>query len=105
MRLEECMLSVPTVYPGDTVFWQADVCHAVEKEHNGTNDASVMYIPAVPTCRQNVQYVRAQADNFARGCPPPDFPQGRTEHDYKLYATQKDIHPAGLAAMGLAIKA
>jgi ectoine hydroxylase-related dioxygenase (phytanoyl-CoA dioxygenase family) len=27
------MISVPTVHPGDMVFWQCDVVHAVEKEH------------------------------------------------------------------------
>lgn len=103
MRLDETMVSVPTVHPGDMVFWQADVVHAVEKEHNGKGDSSVMYIPAVPKCPQNDSYVAKQAEGFLKGCPPPDFPQGRTELDYKLHATKEDIgSEMALRAMGLA---
>jgi hypothetical protein len=102
MRLDDTMVSVPKVHPGDMVFWQADVVHAVEKEHNGSGDSSVMYIPAVPKCPQNEDYVKRQAELFLQGCPPPDFPQGRTEIDYKLHATKEDIgSTAGLRAMGL----
>jgi hypothetical protein len=85
------------------VFWQADVVHAVEKEHNGSGDSSVMYIPAVPTCPQNTAYVEKQAALFAKGCPPPDFPQGRTELNYHLHATEKDVEgDVARRAMGLA---
>ena len=97
------MISVPKVYPGDMVFWQADVVHAVEKEHNGKADSSVMYIPAAPVCPQNTDYIQRQAELFNKGCPPPDFPQGRTELDYKLHATAEDIKlPLARRAMGLA---
>jgi peptidase E len=96
------MISVPTVQPGDMVFWQCDVVHAVEKEHTGKGDSSVMYIPAVPSCSQNKEYIAKQAELFKKGCPPPDFPQGRTELDYKLVATEKDlVNPLGRAAMGI----
>jgi hypothetical protein len=97
------MVSVPHVNPGDMVFWQADVVHAVEKEHNGQADSSVMYIPAVPTCPQNEQYVAKQAKAFVEGRPPPDFPQGRTELEYAMHATKEDIKSSlALRAMGLA---
>jgi hypothetical protein len=96
------MISVSTVRPGDMVFWQCDVVHAVEKEHTGKGDSSVMYIPAVPSCPQNEEYVQRQAVLFEKGCPPPDFPQGRTERDYNLSATERDlVNPLGRAAMGL----
>lgn len=98
------MISVPKVNPGDMVFWQADVVHAVEKEHNGTGDSSVMYIPAVPKCPQNEAYIQRQAELFEKGFPPPDFPQGRTEHDYRLHAEQKDLTSSeSRRAMGLAV--
>jgi len=85
------------------VFWQADVVHAVEKEHNGKGDSSVMYIPAVPKCPQNDDYVARQAQAFTEGRPPPDFPQGRTELDYAMHATKEDIRSnLALKAMGLA---
>ena len=103
MRLDDAMVSVPAVHPGDMVFWQADVVHAVEKEHNGKGDSSVMYIPAVPKCPQNDEYVAKQAASFLKGCPPPDFPQGRTELGYKLHATRDDLTTSDAQrAMGLA---
>ena len=96
------MISVPTVQPGDMVFWHCDVVHAVEKEHNGKGDSSVMYIPAMPSCAQNVDYVARQRHNFELGQPPPDFPQGRTELDYKLIGRPEDITGnAARASMGL----
>lgn len=102
MRLDDTMVSVPKVHPGDMVFWQADVVHAVEKEHNGPGDSSVMYIPAVPTCPQNTEYVARQAELFVKGCPPPDFPQGRTELEYKLHAKPEDVKlELARRAMGL----
>ncbi|WVQ70477.1 uncharacterized protein L199_008704 [Kwoniella botswanensis] len=103
MNLEQTMVSVPAVHPGDMVFWQCDVVHAVEKEHIGKEDSSVMYIPAVPDCPQNAEYIKEQLQLFLRGCPPPDFPQGRTENDYALHGTVQDIvNPAGRKALGVA---
>lgn len=40
LRLGECMVSVPKVNPGDTVFWHSDVVHAVEREHTGSGDSA-----------------------------------------------------------------
>ena len=40
LRLDECVVSVPKVNPGDTVFWHCDVVHAVEKEHTGSGDSA-----------------------------------------------------------------
>ena len=40
LRLDECMVSVPKVNSGDTVFLHCDVVHAVEKEHTGSGDSA-----------------------------------------------------------------
>jgi Protein of unknown function (DUF1479) len=40
LRLDECLVSVPKVNPGDTVFWHADVIHSVEEEHTGSGDSA-----------------------------------------------------------------
>jgi hypothetical protein len=40
LRLEQTMVSVPKVYPGDAVFWHCDVIHAVEIDHTGTSDSA-----------------------------------------------------------------
>jgi hypothetical protein len=92
------MISVPTVHPGDMVFWQCDVVHAVEKEHTRKR----RFVRHVHSCPQNTEYVQRQAALFGKGCPPPDFPQGRTEREYNLSATERDlVNPLGRAAMGL----
>ena len=62
--------------PGDFVFWQGDSIHAVEFVHRGTNEAIVIYIPSVPMCDMNVDYIKAQKEAFLKGIPPPDFPGG-----------------------------
>jgi hypothetical protein len=46
LRLDECMISVPKVNPGDTVFWHCDVVHSVEKEHTGSGDSAGKYFSA-----------------------------------------------------------
>lgn len=40
MRLEDSMVSVPKVNPGDGVFWHCDVVHAVETDHIGKGDSA-----------------------------------------------------------------
>ena len=40
LRLDECMVSVPQVNPGDTVYWHCDVVHAVEREHYGSGESA-----------------------------------------------------------------
>ena len=40
LRLDQTMISVPKVYPGDAVFWHCDVVHAVEIDHKGTSDSA-----------------------------------------------------------------
>jgi hypothetical protein len=68
LRLDKMMVSVPKVEPGDQVYCEyqkchlfilifpltiifpghCDVIHAVEAQHRGVSDSSVLYIPAVP---------------------------------------------------------
>jgi len=44
LKLEEMMISVPKVNPGDAVFWHCDVVHSVEEEHTGTEDSAGSYV-------------------------------------------------------------
>ncbi|EMD31280.1 hypothetical protein CERSUDRAFT_89135 [Gelatoporia subvermispora B] len=105
MKLEQTMVSVPKVNPGDMVFWHCDVVHAVEKEHTGTDDSAVMYIPAVPFTPANAEYVARQKETFIQGVPPPDFRQGKGETDFDGVGRPDDIaDPIGKRAMGFAIE-
>jgi hypothetical protein len=47
LRLDECVISVPKVNPGDTVFWHCDVVHAVEKEHTGSGESAGKHLSSL----------------------------------------------------------
>ncbi|CAE6518139.1 unnamed protein product [Rhizoctonia solani] len=104
LNLDHCMTSVPRVKPGDMVFWHCDLIHSVESEHNGTEDSSVMYIPAVPVTAANAAYVARQRDAFLEGMPPPDFPQYPDTGESKFVSKGLPQHiqsPEGQSSMGL----
>ncbi|PCH36632.1 DUF1479-domain-containing protein [Wolfiporia cocos MD-104 SS10] len=79
---ERAMVSIPRVEPGDQVYWHCDIVHAVESEHNGPGDSSVLYIPAVPLTTYNAVYLRDQVNTFKSGLPSPDFPLGEGESHF-----------------------
>ncbi|SPO21918.1 related to DUF1479 domain protein [Ustilago trichophora] len=83
LELERTMISIPSVNPGDMVLWHCDAVHSVESKHGGKGDSSVLYIPAIPTTKVNWEYVLEQRNCFERGVPPPDFPGGKGESEYK----------------------
>lgn len=76
LNLPQTMVHVPQIAPGDYVAWHCDTIHSVDKVHQGKGDSSVMYIPACPTTRASIDYVRQQREHFEQGIPPVDFPGG-----------------------------
>jgi len=103
LDLEKTMVHVPKVRPGDYVAWHCDTIHAVDKEHKGTTDSSVMYIPACPMTEANVRYLKRQREAFLNGTPGPDFPGGIGESAHDGRPTSKDMkawgHGKGIEAM------
>ncbi|CAL1711617.1 unnamed protein product [Somion occarium] len=91
LRIDKAMISLPQMEPGDQVYWHCDLVHAVEAEHIGKGDSSVLYIPATPLTVKNASYLRDQRDNFIAGYPPPDFPGGEGEAGFKGRATVDDV--------------
>ncbi|CAL1716090.1 unnamed protein product [Somion occarium] len=105
LKLDEAVVSIPKVYPGDMVFWHCDLIHAVEPEHVGKNDSSVMYIPAVPYTPQNAAYIARQKESFLQGVPPPDFPVYKSETGFVGIGKPEDIeNPIAKKAMGFQIE-
>jgi hypothetical protein len=90
LRLDKTMISLPKMEPGDQVYWHCDAVHAVESEHHGTSDSSVLYIPAAPLTVKNARYLRDQRTNFLLGLPAPDFPGGEGESKFTGRATPED---------------
>lgn len=74
LELEETMISIPKVEPGDYVVWHCDTIHAVDAQHTGKGDSSVMYIPACAMTKSNVAYLAKQRDAASVYTSPPDFP-------------------------------
>jgi len=99
--LIEALSSIPLMEPGDTVFWHADVVHAVENEHKGSGYSNVMYIASTPGCAKNTEYLAKQAPAFLSGRTPPDFAPDDFEVDFKGRGTEADLTPLGRSQLGL----
>lgn len=84
LRLKECMVSIPAMEPGDTIWWHADMCHAVEVEHRGQHEACVAYIAATPSTEQNKKYMKQQLQDFLEGNTPLDFRHNRMSSEKSL---------------------
>ncbi len=99
--LLEGLISIPTVEPGDTVWWHPDVIHAVEDEHNGAGYSNVVYVGASPRCAKNTVYARKQARAFIEGLSAPDFAPENYEVNFKGRATASDLTELGREQMAL----
>lgn len=81
------------------------MCHAVERDHEGTGISSVIYVAATPTTTENLSYIRRQLDAFLQGRPPEDFANGSVECNFKGYPGNKELllnGEAGRRAFGMA---
>ncbi|KAF7561093.1 hypothetical protein G7046_g3041 [Stylonectria norvegica] len=106
LRLHDCLVSIPPLNPGDTVWWHADMCHAVEVEHDGDEDASVAYIAATRRTEENDSYIKGQLQDFLNGVPPEDFRRGPGESEFKLFTGERGlIGEAGRKAFGFGLLA
>lgn len=104
LDLAHTVLSIPKVEPGDYVAWHCDTIHAVDSEHKGKGDSSVLYIPAVAMTKANVEFLKRQRESASAFSPPPDFPGagGDGEKDYRgrVDWSSNFIDAAGKRAMG-----
>ncbi|KIW10317.1 hypothetical protein PV08_11279 [Exophiala spinifera] len=103
LDLESTMVSIPQVEPGDYVAWHCDMIHAVDKEHHGRGDSSVLYIPACAMTRSNLEFLNRQRHSALRYSPPPDFPGagGDGELGFRDAVDWTKVNEEGLRAMGL----
>lgn len=125
LDLASTMCSVPHVEPGDyvackfstlTLFessFSADIdnqllghcdsIHSVDKEHDGSGDSSVLYIPVCPMTTSNIQYLVKQREAAMKFSPPPDFPDagGAGEQGFVGKFDWNSLSGEGLQAMGM----
>ena len=77
-----------------------DLVHAVESVNHGREDSSVFYIPGLPGCRRNFEYVRRQRERFEAGRTPPDFPSNDSECGFVGRGGVLDLSELGREMMG-----
>lgn len=100
-RIYDSVISIPKVFPGDTVWWHPDLIHSVEAMHNGRTTNTVLYIPVGPDCPINRLYVERMKFHFLSGLSPPDFNlKPENERYFKNRATILDLSPEGKRMMG-----
>lgn len=98
LRLDDVMVHIPKVSPGDMVYWHCDLIHAVDSEHVGDHDSLVFYIPSAPLCKTNLKYALTQREAFLSGAVGPDFPgfpHDVAEKEHKGRAEIEDIIQTG----------
>ncbi|KAI4740607.1 DUF1479-domain-containing protein [Aureobasidium sp. EXF-12298] len=107
LELNSTMVHIPEIRPGDYVAWHCDQIHAVEQQHEGTADSSVLYIPTCPLTINNAEFLARQRQAFLEGLPNPDFGSGAGESGHIGRPSLEDVEEAsqgkdaGLVAFGL----
>ncbi|KPM38007.1 hypothetical protein AK830_g8563 [Neonectria ditissima] len=117
LHLRGSMITLPTLQPGDYIFWHPDLPYYLSsnnyglKTPSGVNDnvSMLLYVPAAPLTQTNALYLARQRKAFQRGHPGPDFDStglGAVVEDADTRPGEKEIAefggPAALQAMGLA---
>lgn len=98
--LLEGLVSIPKMYPGDTVWWHPDTIHAVEDKHNGEGYSNVLFIGAAPDCEKNRRFLAKQRSAFLAGNSCPDFAPEHHEKTYVGRATVGNLSDLGKRQMG-----
>ena len=94
------LVSLPKLYPGDTVWWHPDLVQGLEDKHEGSEANSGFYIPAAPDCSTNRIYLRKLRHSFLLGQTPPDFPVNNYEMEFATRAKMGDLSNLGRKLMG-----
>ena len=83
----------------------AQVCHAVDPLHLGSDNAAVVYIAACPSTPNNTAYVKKQLEATRDGRPPPDYQEGNDLDETKLegYVGLDQLSDEGKRAFGFGL--
>jgi hypothetical protein len=115
LHLRSSMITLPTLQPGDYIFWHPDLPYHISSNNPGLQTphqesvSMLLYIAAAPLTQTNALYLARQRKAFQRGHPGPDFDssgRGSIVEDAETRPGAEVIAevggPAGLQAMGLA---
>jgi hypothetical protein len=101
--LQQALVPIPPVAPGDTVWSHGDLYHSVGDAANDSRWGNVMYIGAAPRCPRNDVYTSSMFDRFVRGASPVDFPSDDFEVDFEGRATVDDLNDVGWSFMSRSV--
>ena len=93
--------SIPSVQPGDSVWWHCDMIHSVAPVKDQQGWGNVIYIPAAPWCTKNEAYAARVRDAFLSGRSPYDFPQEDYEASWPNRFAADALNPIGRRGLGL----
>jgi hypothetical protein len=80
------------------------MCHAVDPDQLGDQDASVVYIASCPTTPINKRYIKEQLEAALTGRSPPDCTGVETdESKLKGYTGFSQVSEEGKAALGFGL--
>jgi len=96
----DAYVPIPTVNPGDTVWWHPDIIHGVEDTHRGSGYSNVMYIGAAPDCEKNRRFLDLLRPAFEAGRSSPDFAPEDFEIDFAGRFTVEQLTPRGREQLG-----
>lgn len=99
--LMDALSAIPSVQPGDSVWWHCDMIHSVAPVENQEGWANVMYIPGAPWCLKNAEYAAKVYEAFVLGNSPPDFPEENYEATWANRFREKHLNDAGRRSLGL----
>jgi Protein of unknown function (DUF1479) len=104
-RFHELLLpavsAIPSVQPGDSVWWHCDMIHSVAPVTDQQGWGNVMYIPAAPWCPKNERYADSVRRAFLAGNSPADFPEENYEADWPDRFAEQQLNEIGRRGLGL----
>jgi hypothetical protein len=92
---------IPSVQPGDTVWWHCDLIHSVAPVKNQQGWGNVLYIPAAPWCTKNEAYAALVREAFLAGRSPHDFPEENYEVSWPNRFSPEQLNEIGRRGLGL----
>jgi hypothetical protein len=99
--LLDAVSPIPSVQPGDSVWWHCDLVHSVAPVKNQQGWGNVMYIPAAPWCAKNETYAASVREAFLSGRSPSDFPAEDYEADWPNRFSPTDLNETGRRGLNL----
>jgi hypothetical protein len=98
--LVPALTPIPTVRPGDTVWWLGESIHAVADVAGLERWGNVMYIPSVPLTDINLRWAKGQYQAFLEGKSPIGRDERTVEDQWPDRAQPSDLTDIGRKQFG-----